>query len=72
MSKLIKCPTCGNDVSENAPACPRCGEIINEKTAPYTGTIDMKDPVHFVGVMISIFVIIFIVIAVINKFISDC
>lgn len=22
---LIKCPDCGNEVSENAPACPHCG-----------------------------------------------
>lgn len=30
---LIKCPDCGNEVSENAPACPRCGN-------PRTSTIN--------------------------------
>ena len=25
---LIKCPECGNDVSDKAPACPQCGVPI--------------------------------------------
>ena len=26
---LIRCPECGNDVSDKAKACPRCGAPIN-------------------------------------------
>ena len=25
---LIKCPECGKDVSDQAPACPNCGYIL--------------------------------------------
>ena len=30
MSKLIKCPTCGEQVSSGAAACPHCGETIRK------------------------------------------
>lgn len=26
---LINCPGCGKEVSENAAACPNCGEPVN-------------------------------------------
>ena len=29
---LIKCPECGNDVSDSAVVCPRCGYPINNHT----------------------------------------
>lgn len=29
MANLIECPTCGNQISENAVSCPHCGEPIN-------------------------------------------
>jgi len=25
---LLKCPDCGNDVSDQAPACPHCGRPL--------------------------------------------
>lgn len=28
---LIKCKTCGKDISANAHICPHCGETINPK-----------------------------------------
>lgn len=60
MSKLIKCPTCGNDVSENAPTCPRCGEIIKEKR---NGNFNMEDPVHCIGAIIAIFFLILVLLS---------
>lgn len=71
MNKLIKCPTCGNDVSQNAPSCPHCGEIINQKMTHYTGAINMKDPVHFIGVLISAFVILFILFSIVWGIINN-
>lgn len=34
---LIKCPVCGNMISENANSCPNCGEPISSK---FSGQID--------------------------------
>lgn len=38
---LIKCPECGNNVSDKAKACPNCGfpvkDIISKKTCPECG-----------------------------------
>ena len=71
MSKLIKCPACGNDVSENAPTCPRCGEIVNKKMTPYNGAINLKDPVHLVGVAISVLVVLGILSIIVGGCISN-
>jgi hypothetical protein len=32
---LIKCPECGNEVSDMAQACPRCGRPLNPYNAPF-------------------------------------
>lgn len=66
-SKLIQCPTCGNEVSSNAPSCPHCGEIINEKMIPYTGAINLKDPVHLIGVIISFLVVLVVLSAIVVR-----
>lgn len=29
---LIKCPECGKDVSDQAPACPNCGYMLKQET----------------------------------------
>lgn len=40
---LIKCPGCEKDVSENAAACPHCGEPIDKSTkCPKCGSKDTK------------------------------
>lgn len=40
---LMKCPTCGKDVSSNAPVCPNCGEPINTAIkCPKCGSTDTK------------------------------
>ncbi len=57
MANLISCPTCGKQISSNAISCPNCGELINAKMSKPAGAINMKDPVHFVGVVISVLVI---------------
>jgi len=49
---LIKCPACENDVSPNAPACPSCGEPIKSSAEVASGAINLKDPVHFLGVIV--------------------
>lgn len=61
MAQLIKCPTCGKQVSNNAATCPNCGEIINSKMTKNAGAINLKDPVHLIGVIISILVILAVV-----------
>lgn len=45
---LIKCAACGNEVSIEAAACLKCGHPIKATPA---GGINMKDPVHIVGVI---------------------
>ncbi len=40
---LIKCPECGNQVSDKAPSCPTCGNPINTAmTCPKCGSTDVK------------------------------
>ncbi|NCB05194.1 MAG: hypothetical protein EOM69_06690 [Clostridia bacterium] len=53
MNKLINCPACGRPVSCNAAACPACAEPISRATAN-TGRINMRDPVHVVGVALAV------------------
>ena len=31
---LIKCPECGNDVSDQAASCPRCGYPVQRSSGP--------------------------------------
>lgn len=59
MNKLINCPACGRPVSCNAAACPACAEPISRATAN-TGRINMRDPVHFIGVVASAIVLLFL------------
>ena len=35
---MIKCSECGNEISDQAPACPRCGIPISRPPAPSKGT----------------------------------
>lgn len=68
MAKLVKCPTCGREVSSNAAHCPGCGEVINDKMAKPAGAINLKDPVHLAGVILSGLVIAGVIFAVIARF----
>ena len=50
---LTKCPSCQADVSTKAVACPKCGHQFK-----YAGRINLKDPVHIVGVIIALAILI--------------
>lgn len=41
------CPTCHNDLSMKADACPRCGHRFRAPNA-----FDLSDPVHLVLVVV--------------------
>jgi len=45
---LTKCPSCRSDVSTEAAACPKCGHQFK-----YAGGINLKDPVHVIGLIIT-------------------
>ncbi len=41
---LIKCPECGNEVSEKASLCPRCGYPLKEEGTP-KAAVDYPKPI---------------------------
>jgi uncharacterized paraquat-inducible protein A len=52
-ASLNKCPSCNSDVSVHAAACPKCGHQFK-----YAGGINLKDPVHVIGLGICALIII--------------
>ena len=58
---LITCPACGKPVSKNAPACPSCGEPIRSSVEKASGALNMKDPVHVIGVLLAILMVLGVV-----------
>lgn len=54
-TNLRNCPACGRDVSARAPACPHCGEPFRLAAAG-AGGINMRDPIHVIGVAIAVIV----------------
>ena len=55
MATLTNCPTCGKQVSSKAATCPNCGEVLHHSKSETA--INLKDPVHLLGVLISILVL---------------
>ncbi len=55
MKSLIHCRACGNSVSPDARSCPSCGDPVKPK---YDGEINMRDPIHLIGVSASVVFII--------------
>ena len=51
---LIKCPECGTEVSGEAAACPKCGHPLQAKPS---GGINMRDPVHVIGVVLLVVIL---------------
>ncbi len=49
---LIECNQCGNEVSEDAEACPQCGHPIKPKTSDFTGCL-----AFFFALIVAVFVI---------------
>lgn len=58
---MTKCPACGKAVSSAAASCPGCGHPVGRQP----GAINMKDPVHVVGVIAAALVVLFAVIGMI-------
>ena len=52
---LTKCPSCGSDVSTEAAACPKCGHPLAAKPS---GGVNMSDPVHVIGVVLAIAILV--------------
>jgi formylmethanofuran dehydrogenase subunit E len=36
-AELVKCPSCGEEIYEEAEQCPYCGEYVTHTTAPLSG-----------------------------------
>ncbi len=53
---LIKCHECGTEVSSEAAACPKCGHPLKAKPS---GGINMQDPVHAIGVVLVVIILLF-------------
>ncbi len=49
---MIKCPECGNEISDSAILCPRCGYHIGRKRAVRVLLISL-------GLMCAFFIILF-------------
>ena len=58
---LIKCPACKKDVSSNAPSCLGCGEPIKSSVEKASGAVNPKDPVHFIGLIAVVLMILFFI-----------
>lgn len=56
MANLKQCPDCGKDVSTDAVSCPNCGKPF--KAANTISGINMQDPVHIIGVILCILMLI--------------
>jgi len=57
MKTLINCPACGQQVSQNAAACPACAEPIRPERTNQSG-INLRDPVHVLGVLLCVAIIV--------------
>ena len=57
---LINCPACEKEVSPNAVTCPNCGEPLKDEPTKTIGSINPKDPVHFVGIVIAVAIVIWL------------
>lgn len=53
---LTRCPSCRSDVSKMADFCPKCGHRFK-----YAGGVNLKDPVHRIGLGICAIIIISVI-----------
>lgn len=67
VNNLRKCPTCGSDVSVRAPSCPKCGEPFALGAAK-VGGVNMRDPVHLIGVVLAVVIALGSILAIILTF----
>lgn len=66
-SKLIECSICGEKIAESAAYCPHCGAVINKKMTKASGAINLNDPIHIVGIILAILIIVGIIAAFIIR-----
>ena len=59
---LIKCPSCNKDVSTKAASCPHCGHQFKS-----AGGINLKDPVHVLGVIAVIVIILGVILYIMSQ-----
>ena len=55
------CPTCRKEISKTAIACPGCGHVFKQP-----GAINFKDPVHIVGLIVCLVIIVVVVLHIKN------
>jgi len=71
MPTLVKCPACGRDVSDAATSCPHCGQPLRQQMTPAAGGINMSDPVHVIGVVVAVIILVVfvggLVITILNR-----
>ena len=60
---LVKCPECGNEISDTAASCPKCGYGIKKSTVTVEATGKKWKALQFLGPLAVIFGIIMLIIA---------
>jgi predicted amidophosphoribosyltransferase len=61
---LIPCAGCGADVSSEAASCPKCGHPL--RAVKVTAGVDLSDPVHVIGIIAALLLLIAIIAGVIS------
>ena len=64
---LVTCLECGTEVSNAAAACPKCGHPVKATPA---GGLNLKDPVHVVGIALVVIIVFGILVAVVQAIAS--
>ncbi len=61
---LTKCPSCSSEVSTKAASCPKCGHQFK-----FSGGVNLKDPVHVIGLWICGLIILYAIFCIIQAFV---
>jgi len=56
------CPTCASRISITANSCPKCGHVFK-----YAGGVNLKDPVHVIGLGICVLIVVLVVIYILSQ-----
>ena len=62
---LIKCPKCGKEISDKAPACIHCGSSINSKKSIVIAEDETQKNIDTLNTLATVLRVIFIVAAII-------
>ena len=63
---LIKCPNCGNDISDKAKRCPKCSQQLALDNTNLPRDTDSKKVAKYLGLGISLFIIVCIIVIASN------